>query len=140
MRYINTKTGEYGITLAQLRKRFPHTSIPVNATHVFEYESYISTPRPEASWMHIVREVTPKDGKQQWVVEDAPEPIRNERLEQRIQDVVNRRNQLLAESDWTQLADSFSPLLRQRWASYRQQLRDLDVRSGFVIWPAKPDV
>ncbi|MGA0926980.1 MAG: phage tail assembly chaperone [Burkholderiaceae bacterium] len=32
------------------------------------------------------------------------------------------RNQLLAASDWTQVADA--PVDRAAWATYRQQLRD----------------
>ena len=32
------------------------------------------------------------------------------------------RNQLLAASDWTQVADA--PVDREAWATYRQQLRD----------------
>lgn len=43
------------------------------------------------------------------------------------------RNQLLAESDWTQFNDS--PLtgeLKTSWATYRQTLRDLPASEG---WP-----
>lgn len=36
----------------------------------------------------------------------------------------NRRNELLKESDWTQLQDvEFSPRLKTMWAEYRRQLR-----------------
>lgn len=34
----------------------------------------------------------------------------------------NKRNQLLAESDWTQVDDS--PVDKRAWAAYRQELRD----------------
>lgn len=51
------------------------------------------------------------------------------------------RNRLLAQSDWTQAADSpLSAEKRAEWATYRQALRDLpatqDVNS--VIWPVPP--
>ena len=37
----------------------------------------------------------------------------------------NHRNRLLAESDWSQMADSpLSDAQRQAWATYRQALRD----------------
>ena len=37
----------------------------------------------------------------------------------------NKRNALLAESDWTQMPDSpLSETKRNEWATYRQQLRD----------------
>lgn len=53
--------------------------------------------------------------------------------------VRNKRNQLLAESDWTQVYDT--PVDRDAWGLYRQELRDITSQEGFpfnVIWPAKP--
>lgn len=50
-----------------------------------------------------------------------------------------KRNALLSESDWTQLADA--PVDRAAWASYRQALRDIPSQAGFpldVVWPEKP--
>jgi hypothetical protein len=49
------------------------------------------------------------------------------------------RNQRLAASDWTQVADA--PVDRQAWAAYRQSLRDLpSVYSGEgpIPWPQEP--
>ena len=43
------------------------------------------------------------------------------------------RNRLLAQSDWTQLADA--PCDRAAWATYRQQLRDLP-----ATWQPGPTV
>ena len=63
-----------------------------------------------------------------------PEPMK---------EVIRRkRNNLLANSDWTQLSDS--PLdedTRSAWATYRQNLRDLtdDIdENGEVEFPVKP--
>ena len=50
------------------------------------------------------------------------------------------RNQLLAESDWTQLPD-VPPSVKEAWASYRQALRDITQQPGFpaeVVWPTRP--
>ena len=51
------------------------------------------------------------------------------------------RNQLLAESDWTQIPDV--PLTnKQDWAVYRQALRDIPEQSGYpfnINWPVKPE-
>ena len=50
-----------------------------------------------------------------------------------------RRNELLAESDWTQVADA--PVDKAAWATYRQALRDITAKSGFphdVTWPIAP--
>ena len=49
------------------------------------------------------------------------------------------RDSLLAESDWTQVADA--PVDKAAWATYRQALRDIPSQVGFpneVTWPVKP--
>ena len=54
-------------------------------------------------------------------------------------DIRAQRNALLAESDWTQIADA--PVNKTAWAAYRQELRDITEQAGFpteVIWPTKP--
>lgn len=51
------------------------------------------------------------------------------------------RNQLLTDSDWTQLSDSPADTLA--WATYRQALRDVTAQAGFpwdIAWPEKPTV
>ena len=49
------------------------------------------------------------------------------------------RDDKLAESDWTQVADA--PVDKSVWATYRQALRDITAQSGFpwtVTYPDKP--
>lgn len=57
---------------------------------------------------------------------------------------VVRRNALLAESDWTQLADvPLSAEQKAAWVAYRQQLRDVPSQTGFpdnISWPTKPGI
>jgi hypothetical protein len=51
-----------------------------------------------------------------------------------------QRNEKLAGSDWTQLADA--PVDSLGWAVYRQELRDITQQNGFpwnVVWPNKPE-
>lgn len=52
------------------------------------------------------------------------------------------RNQLLFESDWSQLTDSvLSEQKREDWAEYRQALRDVPQQSNFpdkIVWPTEP--
>lgn len=50
-----------------------------------------------------------------------------------------KRNTLLTDSDWTQVADA--PVDQAAWAAYRQALRDVPEQSGFpdeIVWPDKP--
>ena len=51
-----------------------------------------------------------------------------------------KRNALLADSDWTQLTDA--PVDQAAWATYRQALRDVTQQSGFpwtITWPTQPE-
>lgn len=54
----------------------------------------------------------------------------------------HERNRLLAESDWTQLNDSpLTESKREKWATYRQDLRDLTNNideNGEVEYPVAP--
>lgn len=53
-----------------------------------------------------------------------------------------KRNRLLAESDWTQMADvPMEEDKRAAWRRYRQALRDLPEQysqADEVVWPTKP--
>jgi len=58
---------------------------------------------------------------------------------QQAQSVRATRGQKLADSDWTQVADS--PVDKAVWATYRQALRDVTGQSGFpwtITWPDAP--
>ena len=53
--------------------------------------------------------------------------------------VRTKRNQTLADTDWTQLADSSADATA--WATYRTALRNLPTTDGFphnVTWPTEP--
>jgi len=76
---------------------------------------------------------------------DAPVPEKpdynpDEReAEQKAKEVRTQRDALLAETDWTQVADA--PVDAQAYADYRQALRDVPQQSGFpgdIDWPVKP--
>ena len=50
------------------------------------------------------------------------------------------RNAKLAETDWTQLADTSAD--KVAWATYRQALRDVPAQAGFpwtITYPDKPE-
>jgi len=67
-----------------------------------------------------------------------PEPAVD--LEKLAADIRAERNQLLADSDWTQMPDA--PVDQAAWATYRQALRDIPQQAGFpteITWPTKPE-
>ena len=56
--------------------------------------------------------------------------------EERASSVRNTRNQLLKDSDWTQISDA--TVNKEVWLTYRQELRDITIQEGFpfnIIWP-----
>jgi len=61
----------------------------------------------------------------------------------RLQRYRDRRDLMLARSDWTQLTDApLSAAGKAEWAAYRQLLRDLPEEAdsdGRFVWPARPD-
>jgi hypothetical protein len=67
------------------------------------------------------------------------EPLTQEELDQRVvtqwQVVRNQRNQMLKDTDWTQVADS--PVDKTAWALYRQALRDITQQPDpfNITWP-----
>jgi hypothetical protein len=57
-----------------------------------------------------------------------------------IEEQTKRRNALLEASDWTQNAD-IPQATKDKWAPYRQALRDVPQQAGFpknVVWPTPP--
>lgn len=69
-----------------------------------------------------------------------PPPPVEEKLEEKIISVKKQRYYLLLETDWSQLSD-VSQLTKNKWAPYRQELRNVTLQSGFptnIIWPIKP--
>jgi hypothetical protein len=67
------------------------------------------------------------------------EPLTQEELDQRVvtqwQVVRNQRNQMLKDTDWTQLSDS--PVDKAALATYRQALRDITTQADpfNIVWP-----
>lgn len=57
------------------------------------------------------------------------------------QQAVERRDRILAQTDWTQMPDvPLTKVKKAEWKLYRQQLRDLPQTGGFpeCAWPSPP--
>lgn len=58
-----------------------------------------------------------------------------------VEEALVSRNELLRSSDWTQIPDApLTQIQKEKWAVYRQSLRDLPSLNGFpsVPWPIPP--
>jgi hypothetical protein len=76
---------------------------------------------------------------QNWIIVNATESEINYRLENQWEEIRLIRNELLKESDWTQLSD-VSQTIKDLWTVYRQELRNItNQQNPFNIeWPIKP--
>lgn len=144
MSYIHTPTGRYPLSAKHIRSENPDTSFPVIFEPPADYKMVLSTDRPAHDVnTQGVREASPScvngEWYQVWEVYalDASTLAANESNKGRA--VRANRNRLLAECDWTQVADA--PVNQPAWAQYRQALRDISSQPGFpysVEWPQAP--
>ena len=136
----------YPYSLWDLRDDYPNVSFPRDpAAEVLEDYNVrivtLTTP-PEAAYNQDLSEsVALLDGvwTQQWSLVDASAEDVTARNDAQSRTVRSYRNDLLTESDWTQLADATAD--KTAWASYRQALRDVPSQPGFphnVTWPTTP--
>ena len=129
---------------------FPNTSFPSNKIdYQFLQENSVLE---VVSWEHfneenenlIVAEPYIKDGKVYTCLKVAKTEaeLQDDALKVQLakeNEVRIQRNQLLKESDWTQVADA--PVDKTAWAVYRQALRDVTAQEGFpfnVVFPNPP--
>lgn len=137
----NGNVEQYPYTLGNLRRdnsavSFPKT-IPeetLNQYNVFKVEKI---DRPSINELvEFVSEVNPINANSKWVQQFV---VTQYTQEQAVQNVKLHRNNLLAASDWTQVADA--PVDKAAWATYRQALRDVPGQEGFpwdITWPEVP--
>ena len=134
---------KYPYSIGQLRKDNPNTSFPKNLSDslLAEWGVFPCTIVEQPFYdplVSLLKQDTPQlvgsNWAVGWVVENIP-------LEDAKSNVRNTRNCLLAESDWTQVADA--PVNKAAWATYRQALRDITAQEGFpfnVTFPTQPTV
>ena len=144
----NGQVEQYPFGINALRKKFPQVSFPKNiaTVNLSEYNvvSVQLTDRPTFNERtHYLSEGIPinESGiwKQTWVLTALSTDEIQQHLSDKQENERKKRNRLLKESDWTQLADT--TVDKTAWANYRQQLRDLPSQSGFpytINWPTKP--
>ena len=159
MEIIFTKTQQV-VSETEFRNLYPNTSFPkilapevladFNAVAILEGPHATPTSPYEYSFRDGIQEINGKyftkyslgpifvDNENQTASEQELE-YRARINEERASSVRNTRNQLLKESDWTQISDA--TVNKDIWLSYRQELRDITIQEGFpfnIIWPTQP--
>lgn len=131
-----------------LFKDNPNVSFPSpldsDTLATFDVYEVHNTDIPEHNWDQDVNEGKPFfDGEkwvQTWSVVNADEEEIEKRIEKQKALLKEKKLELLAKSDWTQLPDS--PANKEEWARYRQLIRDIDSgTSNFfnIKWPTPPE-
>ena len=164
--YRNKTTGEVK-TQGAWRAEYPNTSFPrtwgKDTLEFLNIEAVLETPKPTAGQYQTVRrDGVVQDAKgnwvQAWAVVDMfsdytdDDGVLHTKIEQeqtyqaRLDDeaansVRSQRDNLLLQSDWTQVADA--PVDAGLWATYRQTLRDITTNANFPYlteddWPTPP--
>lgn len=141
IRLIDDRPEVYSVAL--LRRAHPNTSFPKNPSDALlasfgVYPLVRAEPPSDVDplTLKIVDGPIQKTSDGNWV--QTLDVVRRD-LDDAADRVRRHRTALLAESDWTQVADA--PVDQPAWATYRQALRDLTEQPGFpwsVEWPAQP--
>jgi len=150
--YLKLDNGNivYPYSIQNLKVENSNVSFPRNLTDELleRYNAYRVYPKSsgfEDDYTKDIEEVTPiLSGSiyvQNWNVTDADQATIDKRKEIKWDEVRKEREQLLKESDWTQLPDS--PITGSKlteWQNYRQSLRDITKEPNpfNITWPTIP--
>jgi len=147
MRYIHEQTQTYPLTVGDIKARHPDVSFGLMTSEILRDFGYAEVnPSPAPQWNeHLQKlvELAPTKIEESWFVVwsvvDMTPTEQAEHESKQAELVRQARNEKLAASDWTQVADA--PVDKAAWAAYRQALRDVPTQAGFpwdVIWPEQP--
>lgn len=140
---------ETGEIVTNLATHFPSVSLPaalsVEDFDVLGVDPVLEGPQPTLARFQSAY----RDGVEQiegqwftkWGVDDWAEEAVQIAVSQQWDGVRSERNELLAASDWTQLADCpLDDAAKAAWAVYRQALRDVTAQGDpfEIAWPEKP--
>ena len=144
------KLAMYPYSATDAKRDNPNVSFPVNPSDVsladFGVMRVFFEPQPDIAVDQVLTEGVPvfSETDQRWTQVWS---VRNKTAEELDSEMVAKaaetratRDQLLVDSDWTQVADA--PVDKAAWAAYRQELRDISSQPEFpwsVTWPTQPE-
>ena len=137
------------MTESEFRSLHPNTSFPPQLTvellDSFGADPVLNGPQPTASRYQTVARDGVEEINGKWFTKFVTVDMDADAIAavdaQAAASARAERNRKLADSDWTQLADSTAD--KDAWATYRQALRDVPTQAGFpneVTWPELPTV
>ena len=158
---LNNEVVKYPFSMTQLLEENPYTNYgPIS--NFIELYSLTDTAKSEGSFLVEVEESTKPDCDifnqkvievnpvllnekyiQTWQIVTLSDSEKQQIHSEKTEEYRKQRNELLKETDWTQMRDT--PLTEEKislYASYRQSLRDVPQQLTFpysVTWPQKPE-
>lgn len=135
------------LTQGQVRGLHPNTSFPAvwdqSVCDFIGIDPILASPQPEHTrFQSVVPDGVEQDSLGNWVekwkVVDWEQEAIDAATEAQWASVRGYRNTLLADCDWTQVADA--PVNSLQWAVYRQALRDITLQPDpfNITWPVIP--
>jgi hypothetical protein len=149
IRIKENKIAQYPYSLLDFRAEFPNLSIPSEIPLNLQIELGVfkvkATPKPVSDTEEYI-ESDPVNNfgfwEQSWVARELSPIELAERIEKKWEQVRELRDQILEETDQTQLPDRpIDEDLRLAYADYRQSLRDITLQPDpfNIEWPERPE-
>ena len=137
MIYLNTETLQYPVFETDIRRMFTNVSFAEDFDPPDQFVKVLNKTQPEFDHLtERVREEFPCQSESGWTQKWSIVKLDEASASNNIRE---ERDHLLQMSDWTQIPDS--PVDKDAWAAYRQELRDITAQPGFpysVVWPQAP--
>ena len=147
VKIIDGDIGIFPYSFRTLKKDNPNTSFPSLMTDEdFEawgvYNVTVSTPPEVAHNQRAETNDAPTLIEGVWTLGWTVRNLTADEIALSSELVRGERNELLANSDWTQVNDSaLDDSTKTSWATYRTALRDISTQAGFptnITWPTAP--
>jgi hypothetical protein len=149
--YVKTQGSQtvYPYSIGQLRRDNPNTSFPkaipdaTLAAYGVHSVTVLDAPEYDTATQKITQDANPTESNGAWELRWSIVSLTADELAAKAAAIETeariKRDRLLVESDWTQVADA--PVNKTAWASYRQALRNVPEQAGFptnINWPSQP--
>ena len=151
VKITNGSVDTYPYNVGQLRRDNPNTSFPKQIPdEMLENYGvytivYTDTPIVDNRTQNLTQDATPSLVDGAWTIGWTTSSKTSEETQAWDDSMASsnrgKRDALLAQSDWTQVADA--PVDTTAWATYRQALRDISTHANWpnldeADWPTKP--
>lgn len=147
VKIINDAVDTFPYSVRQLKQDNPNTSFPdaVSGQDLSDYGVYGVTVSTKPSVAHDEKAVSndaPTLVNSVWTLGWTVRDLTADETASEAKAVRSDRDELLADSDWTQMPDSpLDDSTKTSWATYRTALRDISTQTDFptnITWPTAP--